>query len=87
MHLDARTAVGKLRVPTMLVVATNDSYVSVAETRELYRAVKSEDKRLEVLAGDLDGRHGWDLLRSPATGELGPVAAKVAAFLTAHTRG
>ncbi|HET7518400.1 MAG TPA: hypothetical protein VFN05_12025 [Actinomycetes bacterium] len=52
----------------------------------MYRAVKSKGKRLEVLAGDFDGLHGWDLLRNPANGEFGPVAAKVAAFLTAHTR-
>jgi hypothetical protein len=41
-----------------------------------------------VRSGDFDGLHGWDLLKNPATGEqFGPVAAKVAAFLTAHTRG
>ena len=71
----------------MFVVATNDMYVSVPETREMYRAVKTKGKRLEVLSGDFDGLHGWDLLRNPANGEFGPVAAKVAAFLTAHTRG
>jgi hypothetical protein len=38
-------------------------------------------------SGDFDGLHGWDLLRNPANGEFGSVAAKVAAFLTAHTRG
>ena len=54
----------------------------------MYRAVGSEDKRLEVLSGDFDGLHGWGLLKNPATGEeFGPVAAKVAAFLTNHTRG
>jgi alpha-beta hydrolase superfamily lysophospholipase len=85
--LDAGAVVGKLTVPTMLVVATNDSYASVAETREMYRAVKSKDKRLEVLAGPFDARHGWELLTDPASGQFGSVAAKVAAFLTAHTRG
>jgi pimeloyl-ACP methyl ester carboxylesterase len=66
----------------------NDNYVSVAETRAMYRAFKTGDKRLEVRSGDFDGLHGWDLLKNPATGEqFGPVAAKVAAFLTAHTRG
>jgi hypothetical protein len=54
----------------------------------MYRAVKTDGKRLEVLSGDFDGLHGWELLRNPATGEeFGPVAAKVAAFLTAHSRG
>jgi dienelactone hydrolase len=86
--LNAGTAVKQLTVPTMFVVATNDTYASVAETREMYRAVKTTDKRLEVLSGDFDGLHGWQLLKNPTTGEeFGPVAAKVAAFVTAHTRG
>jgi dienelactone hydrolase len=86
--LNAGAVVDQLTVPTMFVVATNDNYVSVAETRAMYRAVKTGDKRLEVRSGDFDGLHGWDLLKNPATGEqFGPVAAKVAAFLTAHTRG
>jgi dienelactone hydrolase len=86
--LNAGAAVDQLRVPTMFVVATNDRYASVQETRAMYRAVKSGAKRLEVLSGDFDGLHGWQLLQNPATGEeFGPAAAKVAAFLTAHTRG
>jgi alpha-beta hydrolase superfamily lysophospholipase len=85
--LNAGAVVGKLTVPAMLVVATNDSYVSVPETRAMYRAVKSKDKRLEVLAGPFDARHGWQLLTDPASGQFGSGAAKVAAFLTAHTRG
>jgi dienelactone hydrolase len=86
--LNAGAVVDQLRVPTMFVVATNDGDVSVAETRAMYRAVKTGDKRLEVLSGDFDGGHGWDLLKNPATGaEFGPVAAKVAAFLTTRTRG
>jgi alpha-beta hydrolase superfamily lysophospholipase len=84
--LHAGAAVKQLAVPTMLVVATHDRYVSVEETRAMYRAVKSGDKRLEVLSGPFDGRHGWQLLNDPA-GEFTSVAAKVAAFVTAHTRG
>jgi dienelactone hydrolase len=81
-------AVERLTVPTMLVVATNDGTVSVAETRAMYQAVKTGDQRLEVLSGDFDGGHGWALLKNPATGEqFGPVANKVAAFPTTHTRG
>lgn len=57
--LNAGAAVTQLRVPTMLVVATNDNYVSVAETRAMYQAVKSGGKRIEVLTGSFDGRHGW----------------------------
>lgn len=86
--LHAGTVVGRLAVPTMFVVATNDQYASVQETRTMYRAVRTDDKRLEVLSGDFDGLHGWALLKNPTTGEeFGPVAAKVAAFLSAHTRG
>ena len=86
--LNAGAAVDQPRVPTRFVVATNDRYASVEETRTMYRAVKSEAKHLEVLSGDFDGGHGWALLKNPATGEeFGPVAAKVTAFLTTHTRG
>jgi dienelactone hydrolase len=86
--LNAGAAVRQLSVPTMLVVATNDGDVSVAETRAMYKAVKTDDKRLEVLSGDFDGLHGWALLKNPATGEeFGPVAAKATAFVAAHTRG
>lgn len=85
--LNAGAAIAQLTVPTMFVVATNDRYASVQETRTMYRAVKTDAKRLEVLSGDFDGLHGWQLLRNPATGEeFGPVAAKVAAFVTAHSR-
>jgi dienelactone hydrolase len=88
ISLNAGAVVDQLRVPTMFVVATNDRYVPVGETRAMYQAVKTKGKRLEVLSGDFDGLHGWELLRNPATGEqFGPVAAKVAAFLTTHTRG
>ena len=55
----------------MFVVATNDRYASVKETRTMYRAVKA-----------------GDMLKNRATGEeFGPAAAKVTAFLIAHTRG
>jgi dienelactone hydrolase len=85
--LNAGAVADQLRVPTMFVVATNDPAVSVAETQAMYRAVTAGGKRLEVLSGDFDGQHGLALLKNPTTGEqFGPVAAKVAAFLTTHTR-
>ena len=62
--LNAGAAVKRLAVPTMLVVATNDRYTSVEETRAMYRAVKAHDKRLEVLSGPFDGLHGWQLLNN-----------------------
>ena len=86
--LNAGAVVAQLRMPTMLVVATNDRYASVDETRAMYRAVKSGDKRLEMLSDNFDGVHGWDLLNDPAEPtRFSSVAAKVAAFLTAHSRG
>jgi dienelactone hydrolase len=85
--LNAGAAVKQLAVPTMFVVATNDRYVSVEETRTMHRAVKTRSKRLEVVSGPFDGRHGWELLNNPAGGQLTPVAASIVAFLTARTRG
>jgi pimeloyl-ACP methyl ester carboxylesterase len=84
--LNAGAVLGQLAVPTMLLVATNDSVVSVEETQAMHRSVKAGAKRLEVLTDEYDGGHGWRLLTDPATGELGSVAAGVAAFLTGHTR-
>jgi esterase/lipase len=85
--LNAGAAVRQLVVPTMFVVATNDRYVSVDETRAMYQAVKTRDKRLEALSGPSDGLHGWELLNNATGGEFTPVAAKVAAFIAAHTHG
>ena len=84
--LDAGAAVGQLNVPTMLVVATNDQYVSVEETRMMYRAAATRDKRLLVLSKEFDGRHGVELLTDPATGRFTSVAPQVATFLAAHSR-
>lgn len=85
--LNAGAAVGQLTVPTMLIVATNDSTTSVEETRAMHRAVKGGDKRLSVLSGQFDSQHGWQLLYNPTEGKPTSVAADVAAFLTTHTRG
>ena len=84
--LNARAAVGQLTVPTMLVVATNDSITSVEETRAIHRAVKAGDKRLTVLSGPFDGQHGWRILYDPTGQKPTSAAADAAAFLTAHTR-
>jgi pimeloyl-ACP methyl ester carboxylesterase len=85
--LNAGAAVKQLTVPTMFVVATNDRYVSVEETRTMHQAVKTPSKRLEVVSGPFDGRHGWQLLTDPADGQFTSVAANIVAFLTARTRG
>jgi pimeloyl-ACP methyl ester carboxylesterase len=84
--LDAGAAVKRLKTPTMLVVATGDGYAPVGETRAMYRAITTQDKEVLVLSGpSFDGRHGWDLLTGTAGDQFSSVAAKVTAFLTAHT--
>jgi dienelactone hydrolase len=85
--LNAGAAVKQLAVPTMLVVATNDRYAPVDETRAMYQALKTRDKRLEVLSGRFDGLHGWELLNNATGGGFTSVARKVASFIAAHTRG
>jgi dienelactone hydrolase len=85
--LDAGSAVRRLAVPTMFVVATNDRYAPLAETRAMYQAARTRDKRLEVLSGPFDGLHGWELLDNATRAGFTPVAAKVASFIATHTRG
>lgn len=84
--LNAGAAVKQLHVPTMFVVATNDQYVSVEETRRMYRVVQTSEKRLLALSRGFDGRHGLELLTDPATGRFTSVAAQVATFLNTHSR-
>jgi dienelactone hydrolase len=84
--LDAGAAVKRLKVPTMLVVASNDRYAPVDQTRAMYRAITTHDRQLLVLSGpSFDGRHGWDLLTDSAGDQSTSVAAKVAALLSART--
>lgn len=80
--LDAGAATPQLRVPTMLVVATHDQYVSVEQTRTMYGTIRTDDKRLVVLSGAFDTRHGLELLTSD--GGFTSVAAQVLAFVTTH---
>jgi esterase/lipase len=54
---DVVAAVAQLAVPTMFVVADNDPYASVDETRAMHQATEASDNRLEVLSGQFDGRH------------------------------
>jgi pimeloyl-ACP methyl ester carboxylesterase len=84
--LNAGTAVNRLQVPTMFVVATNDPNVPVEESRAMYQSMDSTAKRLTVLSDEFDGQHGWQLLSNPAGEGFSSVAAQVAAFLTTHTR-
>jgi dienelactone hydrolase len=84
--LNAQAAVQQLTVPAMFVVANLDQFTSVDETRAMYQADKTADKRLLVLPGQFDGFHGWQVL-TEASGAFSSTAIKVAAFIAAHTRG
>lgn len=70
----------------MFVVANYDQYTSVDETRAMYQADKTADKRLLVLPSQFDGFHGWQVL-TDASGEFSSATTKVAAFIAAHTGG
>jgi alpha-beta hydrolase superfamily lysophospholipase len=82
--LDARAASQQLIVPAMFVVANYDSYTSVDETRAMYQADKTADKRLLVLPSQFDGFHGWMVL-TQASGAFSSTATMVANFIAAHT--
>jgi len=84
LPLNARAAVPQLTVPAMFVVANLDQYTSVDETRAMYQAAKTTDKRLLVLPGDFNGFHGWQVLTNVGGG-FSATAAKVAEFIAAHT--
>jgi dienelactone hydrolase len=84
--LNARAVVQQLTVPTMFVVANLDQYASVDETRAMYQADKTADKRLLVLPDQFDGFHGWMVLTN-TSGAFSSTAAKVAEFVGAHTGG
>jgi pimeloyl-ACP methyl ester carboxylesterase len=79
---DAAPLLKRLVSPTLMVVATNDPTTSVDETRAMYAAVAARTKRIDVLQGPYDGRHGWDMLAEAGGGQSwSPLAAQVAAFL------
>jgi dienelactone hydrolase len=84
--LNAGAAVAQLAAPTMFMVANNDAYTTVDETRAMHQAAKAGDKRLEVLSGEFDGRHGWGLLTDTSGGKFSSAATTVTEFVAAHTR-
>lgn len=75
--LHALDAVRKLTLPSLFVVSRFDVSF-LADTRAMYRAAASKDKRLVVRPG---GEHGTDLVDGPRGA---PVRALVFAFLRAH---
>jgi dienelactone hydrolase len=84
--LNARTAVQQLTIPAMFVVANDDQYTSVDQTRAMYQAAKTAGKRLVVLSGQFNGFHGWMVLTNVGGG-FSSTAARVAEFIAAHTGG
>ena len=83
--LDTYSAAKRLSVPVLYAVARNDPNVPVAQVQALHRMTPAKDKQLVVLGGASSGRHGWDLVGGVRGADFTPFAAKVAAFVTAHT--
>jgi pimeloyl-ACP methyl ester carboxylesterase len=82
---DVAPLLKRLVSPTLMVVASNDPTTSVDETRAMYAAVAARTKRIDVLQGPYDGKHGWDMLTEAGGGQSwSPLAAQVAAFLRAN---
>ena len=75
--MDAAVAVRKLKAPVLFIASRFDSGF-VADTRALYRAAASKDKRLVVRPG---GEHGTSLVDGP---KGAPVRSLVFAFLRSH---
>jgi pimeloyl-ACP methyl ester carboxylesterase len=84
--LDTYSAARRLSVPVLFAVARGDSGVPVAQVQALYRMAPSRDKQLVILGGSSSGLHGWDLLGGANGAGFMPFAAKVASFVSAHTR-
>jgi len=79
--LDARPAVGRLRVPALFMAARRDGPFPAA-ARGLYRAAATPDKRLLVLSS---AAHGTNLLSFG--GEAAAARAAVRRFVAAHLGG
>lgn len=77
---DVVAATAGLRVPLLVVTATNDPYGSNLVAPRLIAAAKSLDKRLIAVPG---GDHGEDLLTGAAAGTVAPA---VTSFLSGHER-
>lgn len=57
-ELNARPAVGRLRIPALYLVAEQDQngpYDFAAEAQELYEATGTSEKRIEIVPGALHG--------------------------------
>jgi pimeloyl-ACP methyl ester carboxylesterase len=84
--LDTYSAAKRLSVPVLFAVARDDPNVPVEQVQALYRMAPARDKQLAILGGSSTGLHGWDLLGGGNGAGFTPFAAKVAGFVSAHTR-
>jgi pimeloyl-ACP methyl ester carboxylesterase len=84
--LDTGSAAKRLSVPVLFAVARDDPNLPVEQVQALYRVAPAKDKQLVVLGGSSTALHGWDLLGGTNGANFTPFAAKVAAFVSAHTR-
>src|SRR5512146_548316 len=79
----ALAAAARLRLPVLFAVAKEDPYVSVRQTRQLYRETGSRHKQLIIL-GPEQG-HGWDLVTAQPDGSRPAFSRTLMAFLRTVT--
>jgi pimeloyl-ACP methyl ester carboxylesterase len=84
--LDTGSAAKRLSVPVLFAVARDDPNLPVEQVQALYRVAPAKDKQFVILGGSSTALHGWDLLGGTNGANFTPFAAKVAAFVSAHTR-
>jgi pimeloyl-ACP methyl ester carboxylesterase len=76
--LRAGTAVRRLRVPTLFVVARGDTAVSAAQTTRMWRDTPAATKSLMILPSYAG--HGWSMLTTTLT-HWAPLARRIATFI------
>lgn len=79
---DVTAAAVGFRIPVLMVVAQNDPYVSVSETRALFDSIPGTSKQLLVLPDQ--AAHGWDLLAPNPDGSRPALSESLVTFLAEH---
>ena len=79
----ALAATARLRLPVLFAVAEGDPYVTVQQTRQLYREAESRRKQLVILGPDQG--HGWDLVTAQPDGSRPIFSRTLLAFLRTVT--
>ena len=79
----ALAATARLRLPVLFAVAEGDPYVSVQQTRQLYKEAGSPRKQLVILGPDQG--HGWDLVTAQPDGSRPVFGRMLLAFLRTVT--